>query len=206
MKKCSKCNIEKDFCLFGKDIKRKDGLRPYCNDCRKQESLDYRNKNKDKRRDSQKKYRELNPDYYHNYYNENKEVIRNYNKNYYKENKDRLIDNMVRYTSNRLKTDTLFKLSHVVRTRIYKIIKINNIKKDNKTFNIVGCTPNNLKKYLQQKFKDNMSWDNYGDWHIDHIIPLSSAKTEKEIYELCHYTNLQPLWAEDNLKKSNKLL
>ena len=51
-----------------------------------------------------------------------------------------------------------------------------------------------------------MSWDNYGDWHIDHIIPLSSAKTEEEIYKLAHYTNLQPLWAEDNIKKSNKIL
>ena len=51
-----------------------------------------------------------------------------------------------------------------------------------------------------------MSWDNYGKWHIDHIIPLSSANSEDDIYKLCHYTNLQPLWAEDNLKKSNKIL
>ena len=51
-----------------------------------------------------------------------------------------------------------------------------------------------------------MSWDNYGKWHIDHIIPLSSANSEDDIYKLCNYTNLQPLWAEDNLKKSNKKL
>jgi hypothetical protein len=51
-----------------------------------------------------------------------------------------------------------------------------------------------------------MSWDNYGKWHIDHIIPLSSANNEDEVYKLCHHTNLQPLWAEDNLKKSNKIL
>ena len=51
-----------------------------------------------------------------------------------------------------------------------------------------------------------MTWDNYGQWHIDHIIPLSSAKTEMEIYELCKYTNLQPLWAVDNLRKNNKLI
>jgi hypothetical protein len=52
-----------------------------------------------------------------------------------------------------------------------------------------------------------MSWEKFGKYiHIDHIIPLSSAKTEEEIYKLCHYTNLQPLWAEDNLKKSNKLI
>jgi hypothetical protein len=83
-----------------------------------------------------------------------------------------------------------------------------NIKKHNKTFDIVGCSPQQLKEHIQSQFKDNMSWENYGyyGWHIDHITPLSSAKTEEEIYQLCHYTNLQPLWAEDNLKKSNKTL
>mgnify|MGYP002132731409 FL=1 len=49
-----------------------------------------------------------------------------------------------------------------------------------------------------------MTWDNYGDWHIDHIIPLNSAQTEEDLYKLCHYSNLQPLWALDNLKKGSK--
>jgi hypothetical protein len=50
-----------------------------------------------------------------------------------------------------------------------------------------------------------MSWDNYGEWHIDHIIPLSFAKNEDEIMKLCHYTNLQPLNGIDNIRKSNKI-
>ena len=50
-----------------------------------------------------------------------------------------------------------------------------------------------------------MNWSNYGLWHIDHIIPLSSAKKQEDLYKLCHYTNTQPLWAEDNLKKGSKL-
>ena len=85
-------------------------------------------------------------------------------------------------------------------------LKSKNINKKNKTFNIVGCSPEFLKEYLEKKFIGGMSWDNKGDWHIDHIIPLSSAKTEEEIYKLCHYTNLQPLWSEDNLKKGNKMI
>jgi len=59
--------------------------------------------------------------------------------------------------------------------------------------------------YIEKQFTKGMSWKNHGEWHIDHIIPLSSAKTEKELYELCHYTNLQPLWKTDNLSKNNKI-
>ena len=206
MKKCSKCYIEQDICFFGKDSKRKDGLRLYCNNCRKKESLYYRINNKEKRQKTQKKYKTLNPEYYSNYYISHKEEIKEYNKNYYETNKENLINKMSQYTSNRKKTDILFKLFHVVRSRVYKIIKIKNINKQNKTFDIVGCSPIQLKEHLEKQFNDGMSWDNYGKWHIDHIIPLSSANNEDEVYKLCHHTNLQPLWAEDNLKKSNKIL
>jgi hypothetical protein len=83
-----------------------------------------------------------------------------------------------------------------------------NIIKSNTTFDIIGCSPEFLKQHIEKLFLNEMSWENYGlfGWHIDHIIPLSSSKNESEFYRLCHYTNLQPLWAEDNLKKSNKIL
>jgi hypothetical protein len=72
----------------------------------------------------------------------------------------------------------------------------------------VGCTPQELKEHLEKQFKEGMTWDNHGmyGWHIDHIIPLSSATTEEELYKLCHFTNLQPLWAEENLSKGNRIL
>jgi hypothetical protein len=79
-------------------------------------------------------------------------------------------------------------------------------KKTQTTFEIIGCTPQELKEHLEKQFVDGMGWENRCEWHIDHIIPLSSAKTEEELYQLCHYTNLQPLWAIDNLKKSNNIL
>ena len=84
--------------------------------------------------------------------------------------------------------------------------KLNKISKKNKTFDIVGCNPIFLKEYIESKFTNGMSWDNRHMWHIDHIIPLSSAKTEEEIYKLCHYTNLQPLWIKENLSKGSKIL
>jgi hypothetical protein len=75
-----------------------------------------------------------------------------------------------------------------------------------KTESIVGMNYNNFKEYMESKFVNGMSWTNRGEWHIDHIIPLSSATSQEEIIKLCHYTNLQPLWAKDNMSKGNKIL
>lgn len=74
------------------------------------------------------------------------------------------------------------------------------------TEEIVGMNYNDFKEYLESRFVGGMSWDNRGSWHIDHIIPLSSANSEEELIRLCHYTNLQPLWGEDNIKKGDKIL
>jgi hypothetical protein len=84
---------------------------------------------------------------------------------------------------------------------------MHNYSKNNSTFSIIGCSPECLKEHLEKQFKEGMTWDKLGKQiHIDHIIPLSSAKTEEEVYKLCHYTNLQPLWAHENLSKGNKII
>lgn len=75
-----------------------------------------------------------------------------------------------------------------------------------KTESILGVDYSTFKEYMESKFLDGMSWDNRGEWHIDHIIPLSSATSEEELIKLCHYSNLQPLWAEDNIRKGDKIL
>jgi hypothetical protein len=93
-----------------------------------------------------------------------------------------------------------------LRSRLYGFLKKKQISKQNTTFEVVGCSPQELKIYLEQKFINPMSWENQGKWHIDHIIPLSSAKTEEELYKLCHFTNLQPMWATDNIKKGSKII
>jgi len=138
------------------------------------------------------------------YYYENREIIKEKHKKYRKDNRTKIN----KYVSERKFNNPIYRLSHIVRNRIKNFLKLKNIPKKNKTFEIVGCSPEFLKEYIQNKFTEGMSWDNHGSygWHIDHIIPLSSAKTEEQMYKLCHYTNLQPLWAEENLKKSDKIL
>jgi len=77
--------------------------------------------------------------------------------------------------------------------------------KKSKTYEILGCTFEEFKLHIESQFTNKMSWDNRSEWHLDHIIPISSAKTEEEVIKLNHYTNFQPLWAIDNLRKGNKI-
>jgi len=205
---CSKCLIRQDISFFQKDKQKKDGYRPDCKNCRKK----YYKINFDKisKRNSEyvKKHRKLNPDKFRiremRYRLNNPEKVKIRRKKYYENNKIKHSEYFIKKYNN----DSNFKLISNIRRRISIFLKIKKIDKTNKTFDIVGCTPEFLKEHLEKQFKEGMSWGNYGfyGWHIDHIIPLSSAKTEEEIYKLCHYTNLQPLWAEENLKKGNKVL
>ena len=93
-----------------------------------------------------------------------------------------------------------------MRTRklISKVIKRNGYTKRSKTQEILGIDFEGFKIYIENLFTDGMSWSNFGEWHIDHKIPISWGKTEDDIIKLNHYKNLQPLWAEENLSKGNR--
>jgi hypothetical protein len=210
---CSKCLLELSVNCFGKSKQNKDGLRSHCNECRKLESKKYRTENKEKRLETLKKYYENNKEKellrFKQYRIENKIKRQETIKKYYENNKKIINDKQVKlnkiyYTQN----INLYKLKHNCRGRIICFLKKTNIRKTSSTFDIVGCTPQFLKEHLEKQFKDGMNWENYGlyGWHIDHIIPLSSAEDEDGVYKLCHYTNLQPLWAFDNLSKGSKII
>jgi len=190
---CSKCKIEKDVCEFYKNTAQLDGKRPECKVCSNKSSISYNQKNKEKVDGIKQKY-----------VDNNKEKVKKSKKGWFDKNPEY----QKNWSAIKTKTDVIFKLKKNMRARLGVYLKTKNIKKYNKTFNIIGCIPEYLKEHIENQFMEGMSWENHGlyGWHIDHIIPLSSAKTEEEIYKLCHYTNLQPLWAEDNLKKSNKIL
>lgn len=94
-----------------------------------------------------------------------------------------------------------------LRGRVYNTLKVKGYKKNIKTEKILGASFKVVKSHIENQFKDGMNWNNNTrkGWHIDHIIPISSAKTEEELIKLFYYKNLQPLWARDNRKKGNKI-
>jgi hypothetical protein len=201
---CKKCGFEKEICEFYIQKRNKDGYWLTCKECErkkyhqnseyvKKRVKNYRDNNKEKIKKNKKEYSQNNIE---------KERIRR--RKYWDKYKEVSRKN----AKERYQIDEIFKIKNNIRTRIRIFLKTKNILKTETIFNIVGCSPEFLKEHLEKQFKDGMSWENYGyeGWHIDHIIPLSSAKNKDEIYKLCHYSNLQPLWAVENLKKGNRII
>lgn len=109
------------------------------------------------------------------------------------------------HEKNRREEDPFYRLRQNLRGRAYFAFRNNGYTKDSSTYNLIGCEYEYLKKHIESQFTEGMSWDNYGEWHIDHIYPISKARDVAHLKQLCHYTNLQPLWAKENIKKSNKI-
>jgi hypothetical protein len=105
----------------------------------------------------------------------------------------------------RYEDDSLFKFRKLIQNNIRNSFKRKGFSKTSKCREVLGADWDVVKRYFESKFLDGMSWDNQGEWHIDHILPISTAVTEEDVLRLNHYTNLQPLWAEDNIKKSDVL-
>ena len=143
-----------------------------------------------------------------------------YNKEWAKKNKDKVKEYAKRarskdtyllqkrkrnkkYYDNNLK----YKIGNLLRCRIWTILKKQNTDKNNSTMELIGCSKEELIKHLESQFKEGMSWENWSlnGWHIDHIRPCSSfdLSDPAQVKECFHYSNLQPLWAIENLKKSD---
>lgn len=191
---CSRCKIEKEILEFVKDKSSKTGYKSCCKLCNNLRNQIWNKNNKEKKSLSDKNWRSKNI--------QNRQI---YLKKYRKDNWDKILSQINIRDKQRTKNDILYNLKKRMRCRIHSFLKTKNITKENKTFKIVGCSPQELKEHLEKQFVSGMTWENRINWHIDHIIPLSSAGTIEEFYTLCHFTNLQPLWIEDNLKKSNKI-
>lgn len=194
MKKCLSCGEIKELDCFGKCKASKDGLKTRCKHCLNKERKEYYNRNKEK-----------SAKYSKNYYEKNKEAISAWRKKWVEDNRDVLLDKAKKYRRVRYNSDELFKMKSDIRTRIRSCFKSYG-GKEKSSIEYLGCSIESYKEYLESKFAEGMTWDNYGEWHIDHVIPLASAKTKTELGALFHYKNTQPLWAEDNLRKRDKII
>jgi hypothetical protein len=206
MKTCTKCKKELSVDLFRKDKTKKDGLSPSCKECKSKVDLVYTNKNKEKI----KKYTELNKErkveYDRLYRLENSEKRRESLNNYYLKNKDKLLQKRNESRQKRINEDPLYRFNLSIRSLISKSFKRgkNKFIKNMSSEEILNCSIDHFREYISSMFKDGMSFDNYGKWHLDHIKPVSTAKDEEEMIELNHYKNFQPLWAKENLMKNSK--
>ena len=232
MKKCCICGQEKELVCFSRNIYSIDNLKQYCKDCAREKNKKYREKNKDKI----KTYRDLISDTEKNYQKiyriknkeniktnkeayriKNKEKIKSKNKEYYEKNKEKILLKNKKYKKEndqqnkiikniwykKKRCEELFKLRTNISTLIRNSIKNTGYKKNTKVCTILCCSIEELLIHLNNNeygFKYNKDFD------IDHIIPISEAKTEDEILKLNHYTNLQLLPKEynRNIKKCNK--
>ncbi len=188
MKICSKCHLDKKLDDFHRNKYSKDGRRSQCKACYLVIEAERRTKNRDKIKEQQSAFRQRHRSRlqkkYKSWRENRKEPGANarYSREYQKRNR----------------------LAYNLRVRLRRALKGNT--KMGSAIQDLGCSIGDLKIYLEAKFQPGMTWENYGEWQIDHIIPLSYVDlTDREQFrKVCHYTNLQPLWKVDNCSKGNK--
>lgn len=188
MKMCRTCKLEFPVVVFGINHHLVDGRNSECKAC---VSKRIKDKNKDKMRVSNKRWKD-----------KNKQKLLQYQRAWQAQNKDW----MRRWKKEHYKNDENYKIACLLRGRILHALKGN--AKHASTMELLGCSIEELKRYFEVRFVQGMSWQNHGEWHLDHIVPcaafdLTSVDGQRKCF---YYTNLQPLWAHDNLVKSAKVV
>lgn len=197
---CTKCNNEKPISHYFMDRGRR---RTRCKQCI------YASQDKKKKCATQKLYyqknREERQEYNKSYYKKNRGKLIQYQKDYKKEHEDDLRE-YFRLNHHKRKSDPEYRVRRACRARISVALK-NNAKKAAKTADLIGCSISELRTHLENQFKDGMNWNNYGEWHVDHIIPCAAFDLTKpdEQRKCFHYNNLQPLWGKENCSKGAKI-
>lgn len=202
MKKCCHCQELKSFDLFHKNKAFKDGLHHYCKICRKEYDEKIENKNKKKA-------------YWKTYSDKNRSILKQKGKIYDDNHRSEMsLRKKLYYQNNKEKMAEIERnkrknIQYKIKSNLSRRIRsfLNGKSKSKTTMAYLGCSLDFFKNYIENLFQDGMTWENYGlnGWHIDHIRPCASFDlTNPEQQNICfHYSNLQPLWAVDNIKKSS---
>lgn len=229
MKKCSKCEEEKPFEEFVRDIYKRDGYTSNCKECRRIENNKpkniearkrYKAKNRAKARKEGRKYyiktKSKSSAKSKLWYKEHTEYHASLTKKWREKNLERAkklaADGFQRNKKRinqkkkeRKNIDPVFKLRINTANLIRTSLRRKDVIKRSKSLEILGCSIAFFKIHIRNQFTEGMSWSNYGKWHLDHIYPTSLAQTTDDVLRLNHYKNFQPLWALNNIRKSNKI-
>jgi hypothetical protein len=193
MRKCLDCD---------KDLVDAKGPKKRCDNC----NIEYRKlywrirenqtERKKKNIERRKKFAQKNPD-----------KIKEYGKKYRNKNRSKVLESRRKWYAKSYNNNLQYKLGNLLRYRLWKALKDQDLKKDQSTIELLGCSKEELITHLESQFQTGMSWGNWSlnGWHIDHIRPVSSfdLSDPAQVKECFHFSNLQPLWAVDNIKKSN---
>lgn len=214
-KVCKACGVEKileDFhkdktCLGGRQTQCKACLnarrkeRYYANHAQERDrDAAYRAANPEKVREGYRRWNAENREHRKAYREANKEVIAARNAEYFQ----RVKADRAEKARQKYRDDPMYALKCQLRSRTRLAIKAKGFTKQSRIRQILGCDDVTLIRHIESLFVEGMTWENRGEWHVDHKIPLAKARTEEELLALCHFTNLQPLWAADNFAKGGR--
>lgn len=190
---CKKCNLNLPFSNFNNHKGTKDKKHIYCKLCKSNKYKIWKKGKEEQLKEYWRTYSKLpkTAKRRRENWNDNRDIKNKYQNEYQK---------------NRRKTDETFRISKNLRSRLYQFLNNKNLKKSKNTEDILGCSFNELKLYLESRFEPWMTWENYGKyngeldygWDIDHIIPLNSVYKLDDIMNLFNFKNLQPLCSKVN--------
>ena len=202
---CKTCKTEKPEKEFNKAPTNLSGFTLHCKTClnkkfreRWKSDSAFAARIREKAKESYQRHKVKQRKKSAEYYRQNRDAVLSRHKKYQRENAQTIFAKM----KERKQKDPAFRVTCSLRSRLRRFLK------KERTFPGVGCTREQLKAHIESLWDEGMTWENYGKWHIDHIMPCSAFDLldQRQVAECFHYTNLQPLWAEENLRKSNKVV
>lgn len=220
--KCSKCKELKERHFFSKCSRSKNNVKSQCKACVKNfyvnnaariklKTKNYYYANIENVKITQKKYCIANraklKKYYRNYRGRNAAKLKENYKNYKVRNAAKMKIYHKEYMKKKCRMDVKFKISNLLRSRIFMALKCRSLVKQQRSIQLLGCSIEQYKQHLEKSFEPGMSWKNHGEWHIDHIKPLASFDLQDEEQQKLafNFKNTQALWKADNLAKGSKL-
>lgn len=207
---CNACSTVLPIEDFFSDKSRAFGISNICKACSAAKGKARYKSNTDSVLKNRKEYYEKNKDAIlrrnASYFERNKDEINKTRKQYVEKNREKITAKKRETKRSRYQTDPVYRLKRNVCRAVHASITRNGYTKRSKTYEILGCTMDEFRLHIERQFTKGMTWEKVGsEIHIDHIVPLASAKTEEDVLALNHHTNLRPCWADENIRKRDSI-